>query len=92
MRSQGLDKRMSRAEELLVIHEPEWVQRDREVMTRWLVTVEGAAELYAEYVELLEAEGSHAALLGLERGREVTLAMVDSLWSADQGAESNTAP
>jgi hypothetical protein len=76
MRSQGLNNRTGEAERALVVEEPEWVKANRAELVHWLATVDGAVELYAEYFDLPEAEGSHPAVLRLERGREVTLAMV----------------
>jgi hypothetical protein len=50
------------------------------LLTHWLADCEGAAELWAEWMERLDASGSPAAVLVTGAGKSLMMAMADSLF------------
>jgi hypothetical protein len=85
MRSRGLGKRMAKVEDALSVHETEAMRWNREELTRWLSNADEAKALCLDYQELVKVTGSGQGVLGLQEGRGVILAMVESLYAMDEG-------
>lgn len=80
LRPVSLTARVNRLERDLQPRES-WASREsRAQLTRWLVEVDEAAELYDDYIYYQDTLGT-TGVLASPAGREALLAMIESLYS-----------
>lgn len=81
LRPVSLTARVNRLERELQPRESHASIESRAMLTRWLGESVDGADLWIEYLELVEAVGSTEGVLQLAEGRDAVLAVIHSLYT-----------